>query len=36
MWHNKRFLGGVMQGKMREVWGAAILQATYKADTVQT
>ena len=32
----QRFIGGVMQGKMREVWGAAILQATYKADTVQT
>ena len=29
----QRFIGGVMQGKMREVWGAAILQATYKADS---
>ena len=28
-----RFIGDVMQGKMREVWGAAILQATYKADS---
>ena len=31
----QRFIGYVMQGKMREVWGAAILQETYKADTVQ-
>ena len=31
MWHNKRFIGDVMQGKMREVWGATIIQATYKS-----
>ena len=32
----QRFIGGVMRGKMREVWGVAILPVTYKADTVQT
>ena len=30
MWHNKRIIGDVMQGKMREVWGVTIIQATYK------
>ena len=32
----QRFIGYVTQEKMREMWGAAIIQATYKADTVQT
>ena len=32
----QRFIGYVTQGKVREMWGAAIIQATYKADTVQT
>ena len=31
-----RFIGYVTQGKMREMWGAAIIQETYKVDTVQT
>ena len=32
----QRFIGYVTQGKMREMWGAEIIQATYKAGTVQT
>ena len=27
----QRFIGSVMQGKMREIRGAAIIQATYKS-----